>query len=324
MALERAVKWCTCLAAIVLGCACPAVGQSVDLGLDLYYSNPADTASSGTWQLVAKSSSRGIAGLDVRLTGIDPTVQFDAPTGTAPGIASVGFQQSFNGATPDWLIDRADHMELIFGQIPVQAPGSQGLFYDVGVPGGATQPGENGTPVISGLSGVNLPWGFDDVLGDAADGNNANNNGIFQGGVLLASGTFAANSNPGFLASLSAAANVFTAVGTTTSAPLGSIIEATTTVQVRDNAVAGVPGDYNGNGTVDAADYTVWKDNFGSTTQLAADGNGNGTIDAADYTVWKDNFGNSGGAAAIASVPEPTVALMIWLALPLLAWRRRS
>ncbi|MCA9189051.1 MAG: dockerin type I domain-containing protein [Pirellulaceae bacterium] len=60
---------------------------------------------------------------------------------------------------------------------------------------------------------------------------------------------------------------------------------------------AGVLGDYNQNGTVDAADYTIWKDGFGSsvTPGDGADGNGNGTIDAADYTVWKDNFGSQGG-----------------------------
>ncbi|MCA9188726.1 MAG: dockerin type I repeat-containing protein, partial [Planctomycetales bacterium] len=46
-----------------------------------------------------------------------------------------------------------------------------------------------------------------------------------------------------------------------------------------------VEGDYNGNGIVDAADYTVWKDTFGSSDDLIADGNGNGIVDAADYTI---------------------------------------
>ncbi|MCA9188194.1 MAG: hypothetical protein R3E01_27715 [Pirellulaceae bacterium] len=64
-------------------------------------------------------------------------------------------------------------------------------------------------------------------------------------------------------------------------------------------------GDYNDDGHVDAADFTVWKDSFGSRSNLAADGNGSGEIDAADYTVWKDNFGTSVGQSSILTVPEP-------------------
>jgi hypothetical protein len=52
-------------------------------------------------------------------------------------------------------------------------------------------------------------------------------------------------------------------------------------------------GDYNGNGSVDQADYGVWRAGFGSavTPGSGADGNGNGAVDAADYTVWRDNLG---------------------------------
>ncbi|MCA9187649.1 MAG: CAP domain-containing protein [Pirellulaceae bacterium] len=71
-------------------------------------------------------------------------------------------------------------------------------------------------------------------------------------------------------------------------------------------------GDYNANGTVDAADYTVWKDNFGSTSALDPDGNNNGVVDAADYTIWKDNFGNTQTAVATHAVPEPaTLASLV-------------
>lgn len=52
------------------------------------------------------------------------------------------------------------------------------------------------------------------------------------------------------------------------------------------------PGDYNRDGTVDAADYTVWKDNYGgSGSGVDGDGNYDETVDAADYTIWKDSFG---------------------------------
>ncbi|MCA9184826.1 MAG: autotransporter-associated beta strand repeat-containing protein [Pirellulaceae bacterium] len=86
--------------------------------------------------------------------------------------------------------------------------------------------------------------------------------------------------------------------------------------------VSVLAGDYNGNGTVDAADYTVWKDTFSSDADLAADGNGNGMIDAADYTIWKDNFGNTRNGVATVTVPEPASAVLAIVAL--LALVRRA
>jgi len=74
----------------------------------------------------------------------------------------------------------------------------------------------------------------------------------------------------------------------------------------------GLAGDYNGDGTVDAADYTVWRDTLDSTTDLRADGNNNNVIDPGDYEVWKSNFGQSAGSGlAIASVPEPASVCML-------------
>lgn len=53
-----------------------------------------------------------------------------------------------------------------------------------------------------------------------------------------------------------------------------------------------IPGDYNGDGCVDLADYTVWADSYGMTGEgLAADGNGDLQVDLADYTVWADHYG---------------------------------
>ena len=58
---------------------------------------------------------------------------------------------------------------------------------------------------------------------------------------------------------------------------------------------AGVPGDYNNNGIVDAADYVVWRKYQGTTHALANDPIG-GTIGAAQYTTWRANFGKPPGA----------------------------
>lgn len=58
------------------------------------------------------------------------------------------------------------------------------------------------------------------------------------------------------------------------------------------NAGAAI-ADYNGNGFTDAADYTIWRDTLGSTSDLRADGNGSGTIDQPDYDLWAGNYGVS-------------------------------
>ena len=62
-------------------------------------------------------------------------------------------------------------------------------------------------------------------------------------------------------------------------------------------------GDYNNDGRVDTADYTVWRDHLGQTTAgnsytlpneaLDVDGNPTtpGTVDQQDYTAWRNRFG---------------------------------
>ena len=88
-------------------------------------------------------------------------------------------------------------------------------------------------------------------------------------------------------------------------------------------------GDYNGDGIVDARDYTVWRDSLGSTGNLAADGDNSGTVDQADYDLWRLNFGNhsGSGAGANAAVPEPAAIVLAACGLMMVVLpcvRRRS
>ncbi len=86
-------------------------------------------------------------------------------------------------------------------------------------------------------------------------------------------------------------------------------------------------GDYNGDGTVDAADYTVWRNTLGGTANLSADGNGNRVIDAGDYEEWKSKFGTvlgSGASNGNLAVPEPGVLPLLIAAVCCIAGGRRK
>lgn len=72
-----------------------------------------------------------------------------------------------------------------------------------------------------------------------------------------------------------------------------------------------VPGDYNGNGIVDAADYTVWRDHLGQHTPLpnTNPADVDGVVTQAEYVYWKSRFGATSGAGSAATgvaAPEPS------------------
>jgi hypothetical protein len=74
------------------------------------------------------------------------------------------------------------------------------------------------------------------------------------------------------------------------------------------------PGDFNRDGQSDAADYSLWRSKFGSTSDFDADGSGNGVVDAADYVVWRHHLTvrNSGSLVSGApSVPEPATVVAL-------------
>ena len=78
----------------------------------------------------------------------------------------------------------------------------------------------------------------------------------------------------------------------------GAIVSAAGTASVTNyefNFFA-LAGDYNRDRIVDAADFTIFRDTFGSTEDLRANGAREGeserVIDFADFLVFSNNFGN--------------------------------
>jgi hypothetical protein len=89
----------------------------------------------------------------------------------------------------------------------------------------------------------------------------------------------------------------------------------------------GLTGDYNQNGTIDAADYVVWRKHLNQSATIPNDATP-GTVSADDYYVWRASFGLSGGPASAsmltgdivndiqpAVVPEPFSILLAGISM---------
>lgn len=80
-----------------------------------------------------------------------------------------------------------------------------------------------------------------------------------------------------------------------------------------------VAGDYNNDGVVNIADYTLWQDNFGAMIALPNETATLGEVTNEDYDVWKTHFNQSslpvGTIATGSTIPEPGSLLMLWTLL---------
>jgi hypothetical protein len=81
-----------------------------------------------------------------------------------------------------------------------------------------------------------------------------------------------------------------------------------------------VTGDYNGDGAVNAADYTVWRNKLGKYITLPNEDplQTPGRVTREDYVVWKTHYGETGpGSGAAVNVPEPRSWLLAGVAAAL-------
>jgi Tol biopolymer transport system component len=74
-----------------------------------------------------------------------------------------------------------------------------------------------------------------------------------------------------------------------------------------------LPGDFNGSGVVDAADYTVWRNGLATGAYLPS-----------HYGDWKSNFGRRLGSGGVSSVPEPSSFMIVMVAMAISAFARSA
>ena len=117
--------------------------------------------------------------------------------------------------------------------------------------------------------------------------------------------------------------NGFTPGGTTDvrfayAAPGGGLMNGIVTYV---QSAPSMPGDFDGNGFVNAADLEQWKGDYGVNDDSDADDDND--TDGADFLIWQRNLGQGAAAPLAAAVPEPAGIALGWLALGGLAASRR-
>ncbi|TWT77841.1 hypothetical protein Pla123a_16370 [Posidoniimonas polymericola] len=95
------------------------------------------------------------------------------------------------------------------------------------------------------------------------------------------------------------------------------------TLRVLDVTPAGLPGDYNDDGLVDAADYAAWRTAVGQPAGSLPNDYSGTTIGAGQLAAWKANYGATmTQASAAVAAPEPACLSIVFVGLVAVAARR--
>ena len=293
----------------------------------------ADFNSTGAWNTVANVAQSGIngsnSGRPIDLANVNSSLNSDGTTGAyARGIHYLlnDFGTPVLSMTPQYVINPADYQSLKFSWYEGNADATAAMRLIAKVGGqwyaGATPFSTTATTLGQFAANAQLKEVTYDPV--AANWLTLNFDGSYDPTTDIGTNSSTALSlgaTPG-----SDLSGMITAFGLYVTGPGTRRFD---TFQIDAVTMSqAVPGDYNGNNSVDAADYTIWRNTLGSTSDLRANGDNTGastnTIDQADYEYWRSRFGNTSGSGSVVSgVPEPSTVLLLGLAGLSLTWLRR-
>lgn len=200
--------------------------------------------------------------------------------------------------------------------------------------GGTISPGHSpGTSTIhgnlqinSGILAIELasPTSFDTVLATA----NVSLGGDLR--VQLLAGFVPTNESVFAFLSGQSIAGTFVNLSSGSRAPVAGttasfLVTVSGTQATLSDFLTNLPGDYNNDGVVDAADFVVWRQSLLTSVPLKNETASFGSVDTADYEAWRTNFGTTMalGSSFTATVPEPsTTSIAVLVFLTWMRWTR--
>jgi hypothetical protein len=311
------------LALAVCSSAVHAQAPTVDVSLNLRYTDPADPSEGGTWYLVAKTNSaNGLAAVNAYIDNINSA---GAVRGTN-GVAANGYP-AVSAAT----IGALSPFVGVFG-------GNENVLY-----GQDTALGFEGTQATPGPIILNVGRGAGtpgNVAVDPLRNPAWNNVAVLLSGTFTGGGTAANGFNrPVFVTSGANVTDANTLANASATPPNNFAVDATTSTPVvrgdsvftfglNSNPAAGLrPGDINRDGTVNIGDFAILQNNFNGTNKTwdLGDVNDDNNANIGDFAVIQNNF-NQSAPAPISAVPEPASLALAGLSAVcgLMLARRRS
>lgn len=170
---------------------------------------------------------------------------------------------------------------------PANFQDQSGFSYPFAFVGFADETGVETFAVKAGNGvGGPYPWEYKDLDEPNADF------GVAAGGSSIAP-TDTSDGSSFSLEILSASTGRFTLDGRSVNIQFIAGLPNSVFFLLYDQEAKAVSGDFNENGTVDAADYVVWRENLGLLIQLPNEGENvtEGEVTAEDYATWRENFG---------------------------------